>query len=91
MIYTIVLIVQSALLKTEKNKTSTLLHNKNVKNICDKRTLKLLQLAALQMAHQSSVISCGLFSIDWKFLFLLIAGCYSNLIVLCQFDIAGTY
>ena len=89
-ITTISAIVQSALLKREGGKFLTLLHGKKISK-GDKKTLNLIQLGSLQMAHQFSEISCGLFTIDWKFLFVLISTCFSYMIILCQFDVAETY
>lgn len=50
--------------------------------------MKAKQFAALQFEHQNSEISCEMFVVDWKFLFLLIVCGFNYMIVLIQFDTA---
>lgn len=89
--FTLSIIVQSALLKMEANKSFNLLNGKTLSSYSDDKTLKLVHLFGAQISHRNPAISCGLFMIDWKFLFAFISSCLSNLIILFQFDVSGSY
>lgn len=49
-------------------------------------TLKAIETLCLQLHHRRPIYSCGLFAIDWKFLFFLISMMFSYLIIFFQFD-----
>lgn len=51
--------------------------------------LKLLEIASLQLAHSKPVVSCGMFEIDLKFLFIMLTGQFSILTMLVQFQVGG--
>lgn len=78
----------SSLIRKEMNRTSILIHDKTTKSDSPE-ILRFLQLASLQVDHQMPVISCGLFTFDWKLFFLTISGIFSYVIILIQFDMAG--
>ena len=80
------IIINSSLLKMEAKRTLTLVHSKNSFSTGNPEILKLLHLAALKIEHNMPMISCGLFIVDWKFLFATISGSLSSVIILIQFD-----
>lgn len=85
------IILQSSLLKKKAHESLTLIHRlKFIRNVT-KKTLKLVQLAYLQINHRNPAISCGLFIIDDSFLFITIAGSFSYVIILIQFAVAGSF
>lgn len=45
----------------------------------------------LQFDHQEIELACGLFVINWKFLFAFISSIFSYIIILIQFDIADSF
>ena len=82
------IIINSSLLKMEAKRTLTLVHSKNSFSTGNPEILKLLHLAALKIEHHMPMISCGLFIVDWKFLFAFISGIVSCVVILIQFDSA---
>lgn len=90
-IYMSTLFITSMLLKCEAKKTLSVSQTNNflLRSTPGVKSdlLKYLHLSSLQIGHQEIAISCGLFTIDFKFLFLLLAGYLSNLVILIQFDI----
>lgn len=86
--YMMSVITYSSLLKKESNRTLNLIIKKTLKWITNHKTLNFLQLALLKMKHQNLKISCGLFTIDWTFLFTIISGSFSIAIILIQFDLS---
>lgn len=57
----------------------------------DSKTIKTNHLSNLQFGHQDITLSCGLFDINWKFLFAVISSIFSYIIILVQFDIADSF
>lgn len=47
---------------------------------------KRWNLMSLQMQHIRPIVSCGLFEINWRLLFLIIGSIFSDLIILIQFE-----
>lgn len=84
-------ILCSAILKREASKTFTIIHRAKLSAATDKKSLKLIELASLQLEHQKSVVSCGLFSLDWNFLFAMFSSVVGFLLILIQFDLAGSF
>lgn len=79
----------SILIKNKASQTFNLLHELKLDVGLDR--FNLIDLAALQMEHRRSEISCGLFTVDLKFVFDIIAYTFSTVIVLVQFDIADSF
>lgn len=87
-IFIAITIASSSFLKAEATKSLSIIHSKASKCERNSETLKFLQLAAMQFEHQSPEISCGCFTLDWNLLFTILAGCFSSIIILIQFDIS---
>lgn len=77
------MIVVSSWIKSEGNKTALLAHSKMIIN--DPKTLRACNDLCLQLCHIKPNISCGLFIVDWTFLFTFISALFSYLIILIQF------
>jgi hypothetical protein len=73
-------------LARERNKTLRLIHKTEFLQRKNMKTLKSIQLCVLQLKHRQPEISCGLFTVDWKFLLNIISGTFALMIVLIQFD-----
>ena len=76
----------SSLIKWEENKIYEFFSRKFL-HLKDEKALKFSQLALLQLDHQKSELSCGLFEINWKFFFIFVSSIFSNMIVLIQFNL----
>ena len=87
-VFVLSLMIQSSVLKSEGENLSVAINNAHLFAMADIETLKSIHLTAAQFEHQSLMVSCGLFSIDYKFLFALISSIFSYIIVLIQFDSA---
>lgn len=87
-VFVMSLMIQSSVLKSEGESLSVAINNAALFAMADVETLKSIHLTAAQIEHQSLMVSCGLFSIDCKFLFALISSIFSYIIVLIQFDSA---
>lgn len=55
------------------------MHNRDIK------TLKRSEAYSLQLSHEISEVSCGLYVFDWKLAFAIAASLFSNTIILLQF------
>lgn len=53
----------------------------------DTNILKKTNLITMQMQHRRPIISCGVYVIDWYFMFTLIATGFSYLVIIVQFDL----
>lgn len=47
---------------------------------------KKVQIILMQLHHRRPVIECGVFIIDWKFLFYTLGVCFSYLVIIIQFE-----
>jgi 7tm Chemosensory receptor len=53
----------------------------------DEKIHKKAQLIFMQLYHRRPIISCGVFTIDWYFLFHLIGLSFSYLVIIIQFEL----
>lgn len=75
----------STLLKSEVGKMFSVIQNKC--SSCNSESIKLLKIAVLHLEARVPTISCEIFAIDCRFVFLIISACFSCTIILLQFDI----
>lgn len=52
----------------------------------DEKIWKICTHSILQLDVLHNEISCGLFSLNWKFVFLMISSCFAYLVMMIQFD-----
>lgn len=77
------MITVSSWIKSEGCKMKILIHSQSMTTSKD---LKAFANICLQLNHQKPVISCGLFIVDWSFLFIFVGSLFSYLIILVQFE-----
>lgn len=82
------MISHSGLLKNEVDELETIVQTKG----CHERNFditnsKCFGMINLQLQHSRLEISCGFFSLNWSFIFLLIGTVFSYVTILIQFDI----
>lgn len=86
LILIVCILVYSSLIKSGGKQTLIIVHA--LENVS---VHSLTQIASLQLSHRQPEISCGLYTIDWKFLFAILSCVFSYTIILIQFDVADTY
>lgn len=89
--FVIGILVFTSSIKREGRKTAMLVHDLKLKKENFQKSLKFCQFASLQLNHRTCEISCGLFTIDWKFSFVMISSIFSYALILKQFDMSDTY
>ena len=77
------IILVSSWVKTEGEKTKSLIHLRTSRQ---SKVLKFYNQFSLQVDHQRPVVSCGVFEVDLTFLFSVLSGLFSYLIILIQFE-----
>lgn len=81
------ILIFSSWIKTQGNETGALFHKlMNVKN--DINLMNTFNITTMQLNHRQLSISCGLFEVDWQYLFGFIGTVFSYLIIMIQFDTA---
>lgn len=81
------ILIYSSWIKTQGNETGALFHKlMNVKN--DIKLMNTFHITTMQLNHRQLNISCGLFEVDWQYLFGFIGTVFSYLIIMIQFDTA---
>lgn len=81
------ILIFSSWIKTQGNETGALFHKlMNVKN--DIKLMNTFHITTMQLNHRQMNISCGLFEVDWQYLFGFIGTVFSYLIIMIQFDTA---
>jgi hypothetical protein len=63
------------------------MHHLIIANFKIKKVLKEIELVLGQFDHRKPKITCGVFEIDWKFLFFLLGTSYSYLLIIVQFEL----
>lgn len=85
-VYMASIFISSMLLKTEANRTFSFCNAENA-TTASSNIIKFFYYSSLQMKHRTIEISCGLFSFDFKFVFLMISSLLANFLILVQFDV----
>lgn len=77
------LVTASSWIKSEGSETRSVIHSKSIVN---PKSLRAANVLCLQLEHSRPIVSCGLFALDWTFLFTFISAVFSYIIILLQFD-----
>lgn len=85
------ILILSGLIKNEKCKIFSAIQCSKIDSQKNMKILKLLELSSLQLDHRTLNVSCGFFTVDWKYLFGIISSIFSTLVILVQFDTSEMY
>lgn len=77
------MITVSSWIQAEGNDTKALVHSLTPQNL---KAAKAFNLLCMQLNHKNPEISCGIFIIDWSYLFIFISTLFSYFIILVQFE-----
>lgn len=58
-----------------------------VRNFKETAVCKKTTLVFMQISHRRPIITCGIFNIDWYFLFCVIGICFSYVVIIVQFEL----
>lgn len=90
-VFVMMIIVFSSFIKRECLNFNNLLLDAENESFETFYNFKSNPVSTLQVEERNISICCGLFEIDWNFLFLMIASSFSSTIILIQFDIADSF